>query len=74
MSPATKTARTEESSVLNEAHCMLMNENPLFDWSKVTSLDSWLTVFETDRSASSSKWGAGGGVVEDDRSHSSTSC
>ena len=34
---ATMTARTDERPVLKLAQCILTNENPLFDWSRVMS-------------------------------------
>ena len=59
----TTTARTDDRPVEKLAQCKLMNENPWFDWSKVTSADSLLMLFSTDKSASSWNSIDGAGVI-----------
>ena len=59
----TTTARTDDRPVEKLAQCKLMKLNPLFDWSSVTSADSLLTLFVTDKSASSWNSIDGAGVV-----------
>ena len=62
--PARTTARTEDRPVLNDAQRMLTKENPLFDWSRLTSLDSWEMLLSMARLESSAISIAWKGVVE----------
>ena len=54
------TARTDERPVLKLAQWRLIKEKLWLDWSRVTSVDSWLISLETERSAS--LWNSRGGA------------
>ena len=72
--PAKTMARTDDNPVLKLAEWMLTKLKPLFDWSRLTSLDSFETVLSMERLDLSSIAMAGEGAGVVDARYSETSC